>query len=204
MDAPGIALYKSSSDSVKIPTLLTERLLLRSFRKSDIDAYTEMKSDPEVLRYLTCGPEPWDRGRAYRHMAFLLGHWYLEGFGAWAVEHRETGAFIGMIGFAQPEGWPGFELGWTLARRYWGYGYATEGTRKALSYAFTTLKMDRVISLIRPENQASIRVAQRIGEELQGRITHLGFEMLCFGLDREAYLTSHESLVVEGSGRAPF
>jgi RimJ/RimL family protein N-acetyltransferase len=68
-----------------------------------------------------------------------------------------------------------------------GHGYATEGARAALAYAFTVLEKDRIISLIHPENRASIRVAERIGERLQGRINHLGREMLCYGLDRETY-----------------
>jgi len=181
-------------DSPDIPTLLTERLRLRSLRKSDLDDYAAMNADPEVLRYLGGGPEPWDRGRSWRHMAFLMGHWQLGEAGMWAVEHKEAGAFIGMIGFAAPEGWPGFELAWTLARRWWGHGYATEGAREALAYAFTALEKDRVISLIYPENRASIRVAERIGERLQGRIHHFGREMLCYGLDRETYLREVASI----------
>jgi RimJ/RimL family protein N-acetyltransferase len=175
-------------EALEIPVLETERLRLRSFRKSDLEDYAALNADPEVLRYLGGGPEPWDRGRSWRHMAFLLGHWQLRGAGMWAVEHRETGAFIGMIGFAAPEGWPGFELAWTLARRRWGNGYATEGARAALAHAFTSLGTTRVISLIHPENRASIRVAESIGERLQDRINHLGREMLCYGLDRETYL----------------
>ncbi|HEY0514213.1 MAG TPA: GNAT family N-acetyltransferase [Thermoanaerobaculia bacterium] len=171
-------------NALGIPTLETERLRLRSFHRSDLEDYAALRADPEVLRYLGGGPEPWDRGRSWRHMAFLMGHWQLGGAGMWAVEHRETAAFLGIVGFAAPDGWPGFELGWTLARRWWGNGYATEGARAALAYAFTILKKDRVISLIHPENRASIRVAERIGERLQGRIHHLGREMLCYGIDR--------------------
>jgi RimJ/RimL family protein N-acetyltransferase len=92
-----------------------------------------------------------------------------------------------MVGYSEPEGWPGFELAWTLVRRWWGYGYATEGARIALDYAFTVWKRDRVISLIYPENHASIRVAERLGESLQGRINHHGREMLRYGIDREVY-----------------
>jgi RimJ/RimL family protein N-acetyltransferase len=176
-------------DALEIPTLVTERLRLRAFRRSDVDDYAALYADPEVLRYLGCGPEPWDRGRSWRHMAFLLGHWQLGGSGMWAVEHRETGAFIGVVGFAAPAGWPGFELAWTLVRRWWGNGYATEGARAALAHAFTVWQKDRVISLIHPENRASIRVAERIGERLRGRIDHLGREMLCYGIDRESYVT---------------
>jgi len=117
-------------------------------------------------------------------MAFLVGHWQIWGTGTWAVEHRESRVFIGMVGFSSPEGWPGFELAWTLVRRFWGHGYATEAAQAALTHAFTVWQRDRVISLISPENRASIRVAERIGERLLGRIDHLGREMLCYGIDR--------------------
>lgn len=172
------------TESLAIPTLETERLWLRPFRRSDIDEYAALYADPEILRYLGSGPEPWDRGRSWRHLAFLLGHWQLVGSGAWALEHRETGAFVGTVGFSEPEGWPGFELAWTLARRWWGHGYATEAARAALDHAFTVLKRDRVISIIHPENRPSIRVAERLGETRQGRIQHYGREMLCYGIGR--------------------
>src|SRR3954469_24015219 len=64
--------------------------------------------------------ETWDRGRSWRHLSFLVGHWHLRGAGTWALEHRETGAFLGITGFFEPEGWPGFELAGRLARRWWG------------------------------------------------------------------------------------
>ncbi len=173
--------------SISIPTLETERLLLRPLRESDFEDYAALYADPEVTRHLGSGGEPWDRGRAWRNLAFQEGHWLFRGTGLWAVEHRRTGAFLGVIGFAAPEGWPGFELAWALARRWWGQGYATEGARAALAHAFDVLGKDRVISLIAPENRASIRVAERIGERLEGRIQHFGREMLCYGIDRETY-----------------
>lgn len=170
-------------DTTAIPTLLTERLRLRAFRQSDLDDYAALKADPEVVRYLGDTGQPWDRGRSWRHLAFLIGHWQLGGLGTWAVEHRESGAFLGAIGFSEPEGWPGLELAWTLAPRWWGHGYATEGARAALDHAFTVRKRDRVISLIHPDNHASIRVAERIGERLRDRIDHFGREMLRYGID---------------------
>lgn len=120
-----------------IPTLETERLRLRPFRPDDCDAYAEMCSDPEVMRHLTGAPLT--RAESWRHLAFILGHWQLRGYGMWAVEEKGSGAFLGRIGFNHPEGWPGFELGWILLRRYWGRGFATEGTRAALAHAFEVL-----------------------------------------------------------------
>lgn len=177
-----------------IPTLETERLHLRPFRAGDIEAYADLNADPEVMRHLGSGI--WDRGRSWRHLAFLVGHWHLGGIGMWAVEIKETGAFAGIIGFVEPDGWPGFELAWTLARHCWGHGYATEGGLAALAYAFEVLKKDRVISLIDPENAASIRVAQRLGETLQGRVDLVGREMLCYVIDRVSYRTRRPVLVI--------
>lgn len=168
-------------DERDIPVLETERLRLRAFRLSDFEDYAAMCWDPEVARYLLTRLT---REQAWRHLAFLVGHWVLRGYGMWAVEEKETGAFVGRIGFADPEGWPGCELGWALVRRFWGGGYATEGARAALAYGFTVLRKDRVISLIHPENQASIRVAERLGERLEGRAEILGKEYLVYGVGR--------------------
>ena len=192
-------------ESIDIPTLITDRLRLRAFRTSDVDDYAAMNADPEVARYLL-GGAPWDSDRSWRHLAFTLGHWQLGGSGMWAVEQKETGTFVGMIGFAEPAGWAGFELAWKLVRRWWGNGYATEGARAALDYAFTALSKDRVISLIHPENLASIRVAERLGESLQGRTEMIGEERLVYGMDKASYVsTAAQVFMVPGtSQRLPF
>ncbi|HEY9500023.1 MAG TPA: GNAT family N-acetyltransferase [Pyrinomonadaceae bacterium] len=162
--------------------LETDRLILRMWRNEDFAAYEKMCADPEIMKYL--GGRTFDRLEAWRHMAFLVGHWQLLGFGHWAVEEKESGKFIGRLGFLNPEGWPGFEIGWTLAREAWGKGYATEGARRALDYAFHDLNKDHVISLIHPENKNSIRVAERLGETLEGQTELLGHDVLIYGIDR--------------------
>jgi RimJ/RimL family protein N-acetyltransferase len=162
-------------------TLETERLRLRMFRDDDLDAYARIVADPEVMRYLGDG-QPLDRVGAWRQMAWILGHWSLRGYGLWAVEERATGQLVGRIGFINPEGWPGFELGWALGREHWGKGYATEGARRALAYAFRELRRDHVISLIYPANTASIRVAERLGERLESRAQLFGHELLVYGI----------------------
>lgn len=165
--------------------LETERLILRMFREDDFDSYARICADPDVMRYLAEG-KPYTRAEAWRHMAFLIGHWQLRGYGHWAVEEKASGHIIGRIGFLNPEGWPGFEIGWTLGREYWGKGYAAEGARRALHYAFTELDRDHVISLIHPDNQASIRVAERLGERLEGKADVFGKEVLVYGVMRAA------------------
>jgi len=83
--------------------------------------------------------------------------------GIWAVEERATQTFIGRIGCFYPEGFPGFEIGYTLARHAWGKGYAREGAAAALAFARNTLGQTDIISIIRPANIASIRVAESLG-----------------------------------------
>lgn len=165
--------------------LETERLLLRMWRPDDFEAYAEICADPEVMRYLS--GKPLSRMEAWRQMAVLVGHWHLRGYGHWAVEEKASGKFIGRIGFLNPEGWPGFEIGWTLSAQAQGKGYATEGARRALEYAFTELKREHVISLINPQNQASIRVAERLGEKLEGRTELLDTEVLIYGIDLDTW-----------------
>ena len=97
-----------------------------------------------------------------------LGHWQIRGYGLWAAEEKQSGALIGRIGLYRPEGWPGLEVGWLVARERWGEGFATEGARAALDYAFTVLGEPRAISAIAPENAASIRVAEKLGLRLCG------------------------------------
>ena len=156
-----------------IPELETDRLRLRAFRNEDLDAYAAMCADPEVMRYLGTGVTL-SRADAWRSMAGFLGHWALRGHGMWALEEKATGTLVGRAGFLEPEGWPGFELGWTLGRPYWGRGFATEAARRALDFAFRELDRARVISLIRPANTPSLRVAERIGEVRAGEIELLG------------------------------
>jgi RimJ/RimL family protein N-acetyltransferase len=170
-------------------TLRTERLLLRMFREEDFEEYALMVADAEVTRYLGEG-KPLARGDAWRQIAFVLGHWQLRGYGLWAVEEASTGRLAGRIGFLYPEGWPDFELGWTLAREFWGRGYATEGARRALRYAFEELGREHVISLIRPDNAPSVRVAERLGESLEGRVELFGSDALVYGISRADWLAA--------------
>jgi RimJ/RimL family protein N-acetyltransferase len=155
------------------------------WREDDFEQYEKICADEDVMRYL--GGKSLTRVEAWRHMAFLIGHWYLRGYGHWAVEEKSSGQFIGRLGFLNPEGWPGFEIGWTLRREAWGKGYATEGARRALDYAFKELGKEHVISLIHPYNKGSISVAQRLGETHEGETELMGIGVLVYGISRETW-----------------
>jgi len=174
-------------------TLETDRLILRMLRDSDFDAYAEMCADQEVMRYIGDG-QPLVRAMAWRNLAMMVGHWSLRGYGFWAAEEKSSGVLVGRIGFWNPEGWPGFEIGWMLRRFFWGRGYATEGARHALQFAFTQLDRPHVISLIRPENAASIRVAERLGEHRVGASEVLGKPALVYRITRDGSDVPNQSL----------
>ncbi|MGB6299418.1 MAG: GNAT family N-acetyltransferase [Rivularia sp. (in: cyanobacteria)] len=171
---------------MNIPILKTNRLILREFRESDLDAYAEISADAEVMRYLGTG-KILSRAESWRSMAAIIGHWYFRGYGLWAVEEQQSGEMIGRIGCWKPEGWIGLEVGWSLRRAFWGKGFATEAGLASIDFAFTKLQQTHVISLINPNNKASSRVAEKLGEKLKGETEVLGNKALVYGISREEW-----------------
>ena len=150
------------------PVVETERLILRAHRLADFDDYLAMWSDPAVARAIGGGTAT----RETTWLRFLRygGHWSLMGFGYWAIEWRETGRFIGEVGFADfrrdidppLQGMP--EIGWALARAAHGQGLASEAVRTVITWgeAHFTSKT-RTACLINPDNAASLRIAETFG-----------------------------------------
>ncbi|MBK8248507.1 MAG: GNAT family N-acetyltransferase [Gemmatimonadetes bacterium] len=158
-----------------IPRLETPRLVLRPFGSDDLDDLATMLGDPAVMKFLGDGTLR-DRADSWRQLTSIVGHWALRGFGLWALERREDGAFLGWAGHLQHEGWPGFELAYSLVPRHWGHGYAREAAATALGYAHEALHRDAVISIIRPDNARSIRVATALGAIRDRMVTFAGGE----------------------------
>ena len=146
----------------EIPTIATDRLRLRAFQASDLDAYAAMRANPEVTRYLGTG-RPSTPIEVWRMMAAFLGQWVLRGYGVWACEKIDGGAFIGYVGIFHPLGWPEPEMIYSLDRPFWRQGFATEAARAARDWVFEHAPLPRVASFVRPDNQASKRVAERLG-----------------------------------------
>ena len=161
----------------------TERLILRQLRESDLDAFAEICADPQVMRFM--GEfRPLDRMETWRVIATHLGHWQLRGYGMWAVEEKATGKLIGRVGLWNPEGWPELEVGWMLHRAYWGRGFASEAGRASMDAAFRVLGVKHLVSVIHPENTASIRLAERLGETFERTWVFRGLEVQVYGLHR--------------------
>jgi RimJ/RimL family protein N-acetyltransferase len=149
------------------PTLSTDRLVLRPFREDDLAPFTDVLRAEPVRTSLHI-PADIGPARAFNEMAAWLGQWELRGTGHWALEERTSGALIGRAGLHRPgwEDWPGVEVGWTLHPDHWGKGYATEAGAQAITYAFETLGLAEVWSVILPTNRRSQAVARRLGFSL--------------------------------------
>lgn len=145
--------------------LETPRLILRTPRAEDLDAWCEMMADDVTTRFIG-GVAP--RPVCWRQLMTLIGSWHAHGFAMFSVIEKNTGRWIGRLGPWQPEGWPGTEIGWALVRDCWGRGYAVEGAVVATNWAFDTLGWANIIHSIAPDNVASQRVAQKLGSRNLG------------------------------------
>ncbi len=146
------------------PSLRTERLLLRDWRESDREPFAAMSADPEVMAFF---PRPLERAESDAAVVRIRGHLASHGFGLWAVEAPGVAEFIGFVGLAIPRFeapfTPCVEIGWRLARAYWGRGYATEAARTVLDFGFRERGLDEIVSFTAVGNVRSRAVMERIG-----------------------------------------
>lgn len=167
---PGITLARLHG-----PVIETERLWLRPWSGADVAPNTAMLSDPGTARFITIDGKPvTEELIGWRNAAVMAGHWVLHGIGMFVVEEKSSGSFVGRVGPWFPPGWPGFEIGWGIAREFRRKGYAVEATRAAVEWMFSNFEIDSVIHCIDRENLASQAVARRLGAEKQGEIELFG------------------------------
>ncbi len=142
--------------------LETPRLYLREFVPDDADALALVVSDAETMRYY---PSPMDRAGVEEWIARNRRRYAQNGHGLWAIELKSTGEFLGDCGVTVQlvDGAEEIEIGYHLRRDRWGHGYATEAARACRDWVFANLDASYVVSLIRPENMPSRRVAERNG-----------------------------------------
>ena len=159
--------------SYRVPEQLqSSRLILRQFKESDWRALHKYYSDIEATAF-TFG-RALTEGETWRAMCGMIGHWQIRGYGPYAVEEKSTGNVLGTVGFWYPNNWPEPEIKWALAREYWGKGFAKEAAASVLEAGKVHLPEIELISLIHPDNKASIGVALAIGAKLESEIEHEG------------------------------
>lgn len=152
--------------------LHTERLVLRPPKGSDYADFVRFFSDPKQAEYVGGVKNP---EQCWRLLATYIGHWSIRGYGYMAVEERSTKAFMGCVGFWRSEPWPELEMGYWLMAEAQGHGYAFEAASAVKNHAFQALGLDTLVSYIAADNQASVRLAERLGGQFEQIIELLDF-----------------------------
>ena len=166
--------------------LETERLRLRRFRHDDADAVFAIIGDDVAMRYY---PKSFRRRDATEWVARNMRRYADCGHGLFAVTLKRSDAVIGDCGVIRQvvEGEPELEVGYHFRRDQWGHGYATEAARACMRWAFDKLGADKLISLIRPENTPSRRVAERNGMTVERTVEHHGLAHVVYAMRREEF-----------------
>ncbi len=168
--------------------LETPRLVLRQLTTDDVDNLMGIFSDPVAMRFY---PSPMSKQEVRELIQRHLGHYREYGIGLWAALLKEKNAdntFVGLVGLIPQdvEGKREIEIGYLFLRSYWGLGLATEGAVACRDYGFNKLGLQKLISLIDPDNKASIRVAEKVGMSLEKNITKWDKPILVYAISRSA------------------
>lgn len=145
--------------------LVTDRLQLRDFVESDLEAIHELRSDPESVRYRREEVETLEQTREWLRATMAYNAEVPRVSYNLAIVLTETSELVGHIGIGRPsEAEPGeYDFGYVLNRRFWGRGYTTEALRALLAFTFRDLHAHRVFAHCRPANVASARVMEKVG-----------------------------------------
>jgi RimJ/RimL family protein N-acetyltransferase len=164
--------------------LETSRLILREYRRDDADALSRVLSDPETMRFY---PAPYDRAGVEDWIARSVRRYAEHGHGLWAMVLKASGEMIGDCGLTvqNVDGADEIEIGYHVRRDLWGQGLATEAARACRDFGFARLPAERLISLIRPENLPSRRVAEKNGMTVWKEVTWRNMPHVVYAIRRE-------------------
>jgi RimJ/RimL family protein N-acetyltransferase len=161
----------------------TDRLLLREFVPDDLEAFCRLVSDPDVTRFTGDGGKSRDEVKqGLEERVFADYRKY--GYGRWATVLKATGRVIGFAGLKYLDEVDAVDLGYRFFKEYWGRGLATEASAAVLRHGFESLGLERVIGITDVENQASIRVLEKLGFAYQDTRTHRGHQVAWYVLHR--------------------
>lgn len=160
------------------PTLETERLRLRQWRREDFRPYHAILQEPAVHRYF--GPEPMGQEECWRRLCAAIGNWTMNGFGSMAVERKSDGRLVGNVGLFtawrdfEPQFGDEPEMGWIMATETHGTGMAMEACQAVLDWAEATLAPTPIWAIISAGNEPSFRLAARLGFERVAEVNYHG------------------------------
>ena len=150
--------------------------------------FRPIATDPEVMRYIT-GGVAWDDETIRSFVDRQVEMYRQHGFCRWKLTERLSGQMVGFCGVGRWGDYSDLEIGWWLARSYWGRGLATEAAKIALQDIFQRVGVDRVISVAKPANTASTRIMEKIGLEFEREFENEGVQLVQYGISRAEYIT---------------
>ena len=171
------------------PILETERLRLLPWTPGDWLQLKPIAQDPEVVRYIS-GGQPWPEERIHEFVERQVSGYAERGFCFWRLLHRRPGEndkaaeAIGFCGLQPLPGTEEIEIGWWLARAWWGKGLATEAAREAMRDGFERAGLARIVAIAQPENRASIHIMEKLGMSFERETTHRGFRVALYSIEQ--------------------
>jgi RimJ/RimL family protein N-acetyltransferase len=163
------------------------RLVLRPLAIADLGPLHEVYADREVMRYIGSGDTHSDSvEESERRLVRLIEHQERHGFSLWAITDRESGTVMGDCGLIEyAHTGPEIELGYRLAKAYWGKGYATEAASAWVARGLDELALRRIVAVTHPENLASQRVLEKVGMRFERMTDYEGAQARLYAIERE-------------------
>ena len=156
---------------------------MRRFTPEDLDELVALRSDPDVMRYI--GEQ--SREKVAQRLNYYISLYEPHGFGMWGVVDKSNGALIGWCGLIFLDGTPEVEVGYAVAKDYWGRGLVTEAARAALRYGFDSAGLERIVAVTKPEHRASRRIMEKLGMRYEKNVFHYGYDLVYYAITRDEF-----------------
>ena len=163
--------------------LETRRLRLREFTMKDLDELAALRSDPLVMKYI--GEQ--SREKVKERLRYYISLYEPHGFGMWGVMHKADAKLIGWCGLMFLEETPEVEVGYGIAKAYWGQGLVTEAASASLRFGFEQIGLERIVAVALPENIASRRIMEKLGMKYEKNVLHYGFDCAYYAITRDEF-----------------
>jgi [ribosomal protein S5]-alanine N-acetyltransferase len=158
--------------------------MMRPLQLSDLDALAAIWSDPEVTLFLPSRGAPIPRDRTEQSLVSFIEHWQKRNYGIWAIVENVSSKMIGYCGLRYLNELDEVEVLYGLGKTYWNRGIVTEAAKASISYGFNVAKLDKIIAMVLPENQASKRVIEKAGLNYEKQIHMFNLDGLYYSIIR--------------------
>lgn len=166
--------------------LETERLFMRKFTPEDLPELIELRSDPEVYKYLG-GTRMQNPVALEKRLQFYIGCYDKYGFGHHAMHWKETGEMIGWSGLQPLEETGEIEVGYGMKKEFWRRGIGLECAKAWLEFGFEKANLKRIVAVAYPENTGSWRIMEKLGMHYEKNEEHYGVECVFYAISKEEF-----------------